>query len=284
MRGAREGSGAFTDAASTRPSSNGDGPLQGLERDRVARGELAPPRRRRALRGRRRPGSGRGASPGAVRSGAPAAGASPSPPASAAWFFAARVSRGGVRRLRVRRRRRRGGGRPRRRRDRAGDERRARRAEFVPRRRRGRRRGVRRGGAIVPRLRVAASAPPAAGADAAPRDPRRAPGAGAAAPARGRGRRLRRGHPKRRNARWGATSTARSRSDRDREAPRACHARPRARRGRFVLPVRAERTRRADDESRRARYPPSCLYRGEAAGQGRGRDGRKHVTKYTLGV
>ena len=190
---------------------------QGLERDRVARGELAPPRRRRALRGRRRSGSGRGSvSGGAVRSGGSRGGGVSVPAGVGGVLFR---FRGGVSfpgaasaRLRVRRRRRRGGGRPRRRRDRAGDERRARRAEFVPRRRRReRRRGVRRGGAIVPRLRVAASAPPAAGADAAPRDPRRAPGAGAAAPARGRGRRLRRGHPKRRNARWGATSHRRGR-------------------------------------------------------------------------
>ena len=98
---------------------------QGLERDRVARGELAPPRRRRALRGRRRSGSGRGSvSGGAVRSGGSRGGGVSVPAGVGGVLFR---FRGGVSfpgaasaRLRVRRRRRRGGGRPRRRRDRAG--------------------------------------------------------------------------------------------------------------------------------------------------------------------
>ena len=193
-----------------------------------ARGELAPPRRRRALRGRRRSRARRG-SCSAGRS-APSGGSrrprgvSASPPASGGVLF---VSRGGVSfpgacvRARfasavaagaeagqLRRRRR------------AGRNGAPRSAEFVPRageqRRRGRSRERRR---QAPTARVAASAPPAAGCRRGAARPPARPGAGAAAPAGSRGRRLRRGHPKRRNARWeraeprGAVAMARPRSD-----------------------------------------------------------------------
>ena len=242
----------FTDAASTRPSSNG-GWSSSLRGSSVI-GSHAVSSRHHADGARFEAGGGPGAAAGASPEGRSERRlprrASPSPPAPAACFFVfaagfrfpGRRPRGfasaaaagaeagapggagierGMNGALVARSSFPAGGEGR---DDGGSSRRRHLPAAARRRLGAARRGCRRG----------AARPPAC------------PGAGAAAPARGRGRRLRRGHPKRRNARWGATSHRRGRDLTEIAKLRgACHARPRARRGRFVLPVRAERTRRA---------------------------------------